>query len=188
MAINESKNENELLQEAMVALQTSISQLRMAEELIQQQGREIESLRAELEAERLRFNGYFESSTDGLIVTTFDGLILEANREAAALLSAAPADLIRRPLVLYVAEEERSAFCSRLKSLYAIPSRLELKFRVQPLEGQAFSATLRVGTVYRADKTPKALRWTISKAAGADLKASEARPRIPHLGLVPSGH
>jgi PAS domain S-box-containing protein len=187
MAVTDPKDEHALFQETIQALQTSLSQLQMAERVIREQAREIECLRAELEAERQRFKGFFESSADALLVTTFDGLILEANREAAAMLASTPAEMVRKPLVIYVAEEDRPAFLTRLKSLYAIPTRLELKFRVRPTGGEAFPAALRVGTVYHPDKTPKALRWTICRDGGTRLKASDAL-RGFSAGLAANGH
>jgi PAS domain S-box-containing protein len=187
MAVTDPKDESELIQVTLTALQTSISQLHMAERVIHEQAREIDSLRAELEAERQRFKGYFESSPDALLVTTFDGLIMEANREAAAMLGSLPADLARKQLVVYIAEDERMSFCARLKSLYAIPTRLEMKFRVQPPGGEAFPAALRVGTVYHPDKTPKALRWTVCKTGAADLKAADSLSRDLWISFSTSG-
>jgi PAS domain S-box-containing protein len=150
-----------LLSEAFTALVDAVDRLRRAERLLLLKDAELACLRSELLVEREQYRSSFDSSREGLLVTTFDGRILEANREAASLLGSEPALVRERPLAVFIAESARREFAARLERLYNIPTRMELKVALQPEGGEAVPAVLWVGTVYHADRTPRALRWTV---------------------------
>jgi PAS domain S-box-containing protein len=62
----------------------------------------------------LRYQELFDFAPDGYVVTDADGIILEANYAAAALLQTRREFLVNKPLAMYVAHGARAAFYMRL--------------------------------------------------------------------------
>jgi PAS domain S-box-containing protein len=69
----------------------------------------IDDLRQALESERRCYHEVFELSPNAYLVTDLDGVIIEANRVAAALLSVRREFLVNKSLLLFMSEVERTA-------------------------------------------------------------------------------
>jgi PAS domain S-box-containing protein len=94
--------------EALADLQREVARLRTAVEVLQRQNAELVSIRQAFEAERRRYSEMFESAPDGYMLTTLGGVILEANRVAAAILGVRQEFLISKSLLIFVGEEARA--------------------------------------------------------------------------------
>src|SRR5262249_46724871 len=101
----------EVLPELLEDLHTALEELHVAEEEQYQQNEALAAARLTAEAERQRYQELFDFAPDGYLVTDPEGIIQEANRAAAVLLGVPQPRLLDRPLVSFVAEEERPAFC-----------------------------------------------------------------------------
>ncbi len=93
----------------MAELQREVAHLRTAVEVLQRQNDDLVSIRQAFEAERRRYREMLESAPDGYVLTTLGGVILEANRVAAALLSVRQDFLTSKSLLTFVDEESRAS-------------------------------------------------------------------------------
>ena len=109
------------------------------------------TLRQALDDERRRYHEVFELSPDAYLLTDFDGVISEANRAAAALLSVQRDFLVNKSLLLFMSEVERAALETHVAA-WRNPDRLRPERRLPIIRGQL---QLRVykGASFPADFT-----------------------------------
>jgi PAS domain S-box-containing protein len=150
------------LDEAAVALDTSMEELRAAEEELRQQSEELELSRLEVELERRRYRDLFDFAPVGYFVTDKHGIILEANRAAAALLGLPQRFLAGKPLANYVADQDRRTFRLQLAQLSEVGRRADWDLRIRPPRGEAFDAALAVTVVRDREGEPVSLRWLMN--------------------------
>jgi len=93
--------------EALAELQREVAHLRTAVEVLQRQNAELVSIRQAFEAERRRYREMVESAPDGYVLTTLGGVIIEANRVAAALLGVRQDFLTSKSLLIFVDDDSR---------------------------------------------------------------------------------
>ncbi len=163
-------------------LLTALEELGVAEEELRQQNEELASARAAVEAERRRYQDLFESTPDGYLVTDPAGVILEANRTAAALLGVR-ADLLRgKPIAVFVEPGRLKVFHGTLERLVAADKLDQWQVRLRPRHGEAFAASVSVA----ADRVPDGrifrMRWMLRDVSERirmeeALRRSEARYR-----------
>jgi PAS domain S-box-containing protein len=112
-------------------------------------------------AERSKYRDLFQLAPEAYVVTDAAGMIRDANGEAATLLGRRRSLLVDKPLVAFVAAEDRSRFRSWLSTLRATRfSELEVRIcprgREDPIE-----SVFRVATsTGRSGQEPR-LRWLI---------------------------
>ncbi|MBW4540314.1 MAG: response regulator [Myxacorys chilensis ATA2-1-KO14] len=104
------------------------------------------------------YRDLFQSSPIAYLTTNTDGAILEANRAIAQLLNVPERYLARKPLVLYVAEGDRSAFRTRLNQLSQQHGTQVWQMNVCPRNGQPFAAEWHVAIVRNPDGLIESLR------------------------------
>jgi PAS domain S-box-containing protein len=114
----------DLLFVAIEELRTTLEELQVAQEELRQQNDELLATRANLEAERRRYEDLFQFAPDPYLVTDGGGIIQEANRTAAQLLNGQPQHLIGKPLFLLLGQDMSEQF-------YAILRRLKEQDRVE---------------------------------------------------------
>ena len=95
---------------AMAELSSLLEELKVAEEELSSQNRELAEANAQAEFERFRYRELFMGSPFGQLVTDLRGTILEANRAAGDLLGTPSANLADKPLPLVVAQGDRERF------------------------------------------------------------------------------
>lgn len=160
---------DEVLREALEELGNALEELEVACEEIGEQHDELAAARGAIEAERERYRSLFDAAPDAYLVTTPDGVIVEANRAAGALLGVDGRELVGKPLVLYVAEGGRRTFFDLLRCIEAAPETLEVRIELLPRGGPALNAVATVAAV-RAVGTGAALgdareiRWQVRAA------------------------
>lgn len=101
-----------------------------------------------LEQQLLQKNQYyydlFQAAPISYIVTDADGVILEANQEIAKLLNVPHPYLAGKPLILYVAESDRTNFRTKLNQLTQNDNQQVWQLNLCPRTGEAFEAHLQV--------------------------------------------
>ncbi len=169
----------ELLGDSLEELRTSLDELRVAEEELRQQNEELASTREIVEAERQRYQELFEFAPDGYLVTDADGTIREANRAAADLLGIAHNYLIGKPLIIFISQEERRAFRTKLLRLREVGSEREWEVIVKPRHDKCFHAALTVASVRDRQDKVVSLRWIMRDITAR--KEAEEKIRTYHL-------
>jgi PAS domain S-box-containing protein len=101
--------------EALAELEREVARLRKAVDVLQRQNSELVSIRQSFEAERRRYREMIDSSQDGYVLTTLGGIIIEANRVAAAQLGVRQDFLTSKSLLLFVDDDSRA----RLEAMLA---------------------------------------------------------------------
>ncbi|MGH2413551.1 MAG: PAS domain-containing sensor histidine kinase, partial [Microcystaceae cyanobacterium] len=135
--------------ELIEELRNSLEELSVAEEELLQQNQELAITRAEIEAERQRYQDLFELAPDGYLVTDEAGMIREANCAAARLLNVSQQYLIGKPMANFIPYAERQAFRSRMSQLRQIDWTQEWELCLTPRHGEAFDAALTVSPISR---------------------------------------
>ena len=155
--------QQEIIEQAFEELQTSLEELHVAQEELNKQNEELIVTRTELEAERQRYQSLFEFAPDGYLVTSVDGVILEANRAAADMLAVAQRFITKKLLINFIAETERKDFRLLLskcaQSDYECPRNVEM--RIHPRAGKPFDAGLTIAPVYNIHGKVVAIRWML---------------------------
>jgi PAS domain S-box-containing protein len=140
-------------------LQETLEELQIAEEELRQQNEQLIFSREITEAERLRYQNLFEFAPDGYFVTDNLGVIQEANQAASFLLSVPQKALIGKPLVVFIAQQYRFNFVSRLRKLQNLQ---EWEMYLQPRTGLSFPGKVRVNPLYENQGNSTRFLWSIS--------------------------
>jgi PAS domain S-box-containing protein len=153
----------ELAESALTELETSLEELHVAEEELRQQNEELALARNELEGERQRYLSLFEFAPDGYLVTTSEGIILEANRAASEMLGIIQRFIIGKPLANFIAEAERATFRTLLNQFTQSGKNIahEIEMPIHPRAGKAFYAALTVAPAYNRHGQISAIRWLL---------------------------
>jgi PAS domain-containing protein len=107
----------EALREMTALLSTSLEELKVAEEELQQQNEELIATRDAVEQTSRYFRRLFDEAPLPYLVTDVVGIIRHANHAAAVLLKR-PAELLQdKPLLSFVPLERRSAFREAINRL-----------------------------------------------------------------------
>ena len=161
-AVERRKAEEELkvamaeLQESNEDLASTLEELRAAEEEIYRQYEELDKRGEELDRERQRYRDLFENAPDAYLVTNSQGVILEANAAAIAVLGMGQEFVLKKPLSVFVAEEDRDVFRNEMHFL-----RHSRGLRDWELRLRNFPASISVTTIYSTDGDEVSLRWLI---------------------------
>lgn len=148
-----------LLPVAFKELGIVAEELQVAVEELCQQNEELATVQIELESERKRYEDLFQLAPEAYLVSDVAGKIREANRAAAEMLNISEVHLIGKPLVVFVASEERWQFRSELNRKRAGDRIQDWKFHLQPRGGEPFEAMLTVSVVRSREDMPLSLRW-----------------------------
>ena len=129
-----------------------------------------------LATERGRYEELWNGTPFGLVVTDLQALILRVNEAAAHLLAMRADRLSRKPLTLFVAEEERSEFRQRMLAVAesGVPARWDTRIVAATNAGLHASVWAQLAT---ADRQPREIRWTL-------LDVTEDRKRERELAAA----
>jgi PAS domain S-box-containing protein len=171
----------QVFEEALENLSVSLEELEVTTEELHQQNDELIATRQDLEAERRRYQEFFELAPGGYLVTDPAGIIQEANQRAAALLNVSEQALIGKPLVLFVAEVDRRAFYNCLEAVEHTP---EWELHLQPRERPRFSAQLMVTVIRDLAGQPQGLRWLFQDITERRQAQAEIQQRNRELAAL----
>ncbi len=143
--------QQEIIIEAFEELNTAMEELLTASE-------ELEVTRAAVEKERQRYQDLFEFAPDGYLVTNTTGKIQEANHAAATLLGVRQKYLVGKPLILFIAQQDRQTFSSQMSDLQEL---LNWEINLQPRSGTPFPASVKASAVYDLEGKQLGWRWLL---------------------------
>jgi PAS domain S-box-containing protein len=169
-----------VLPETLTELQSSLEELQVVEEELHQQSEELIASRRHLEAEHQRYRDLFEFAPDGYLVTDAHGIIKDANRAAMVLLQVTPGFLAEKPLVIFVAVEDRPALYRQLAQLSLGEEVREWEVRLQPRAQNPLPALLTAATIRDQGGGTIGLGWLLRD--NTVRKQAEARLRILNAG------
>ncbi len=154
------EQQHKLLKESLEEFSFSLEELQVLFEELHVQNQELTNSRIALEAERQRYKELFELVPDGYLVTTIEGAIIEANQTAAELLNVSQIKyLIGKPLVVFVAAEERRKFYSQLSRLRRGASIKNWEVKIQTRQDGYFTAAFTVTPGHNPQEQVVNLRW-----------------------------
>ncbi|MEH2433872.1 MAG: EAL domain-containing protein [Nostoc sp.] len=150
---NETKanSQEEIITEAIEELHTAMEELLTASE-------ELEITRAAAEKERQRYQDLFEFAPNGYLVTNAVGTIQEANHAAATLLGVHQKYLVGKPLIVFIAQQDRQFFSLHLNNFQQL---LNWEINLQPRGGEPFPAMIKASAVYDLQKKQIGWRWLL---------------------------
>jgi PAS domain S-box-containing protein len=184
------EQQQELLKESWEELSIFVEELQVAAQELRQQNEELAKSRMALEAERDRYQELFEFAPDGYLMTNQEGTILDANQTAAQLLNVSQKLLFHKPLVVFVAAEERQDFYSKLTQLQKGESINNWQVQMQRRHGGRFTASLTVAPVQSPEGQVVSLRWRLLNLTPTQ-NGESTRPQsvqISPLGRDANGH
>ena len=148
------------VEEAIESLYTALEELRVTEEELRVQNEQLEQTQMLIEAERVRYEEIFQLAPDAYLVTDAQGIVLEANHAAAALLSVPARRLARKPLAVFIAPAARLEFRTRVDQAVALGRLDEWETWLQPRGGHtAVPVSCTVAAVHDAAAGATGLRW-----------------------------
>ena len=140
---------------------TSRESLRVAEGEPQQQNEELLAARHALQEERRRQRELFDFAPDGYLVTDPTGIICEANRAAAILLKENQDSLAGKPVLLFVALEDRGRLDALLAGMAERERVEDWTLLLAPREGEPLPAAITVFAMRDTYGERTGLRWLI---------------------------
>ena len=170
----------DLIQEILEAFAISVEELQVAAEELYQQNAELQASREETEVQRRRYRDLFEFAPDGYLVTDPAGVITDANRAAVDLVRVSRQALEGKPLVLYIAPDDRERFHRQLDRLVEGHStgagEGEWELQVRPRHGPAFPAAISVTSIRDTRDRLTGLLWLVRDISAS--KRAEERERL----------
>ncbi|MBC1238443.1 GGDEF and EAL domain-containing protein [Nostoc sp. 2RC] len=146
-SVNKTYLQQEIITEAFEELHTTVEKLLLVSQ-------ELELTRASLDKERRRYRDLFELAPDAYLITNNTGTIEEANYAAATLFHVHHKYLVGKPLILFIAQQDRQLFSSHMNNLQQL---LNWEINLQPRRGKPFPASVRLSAVY--DENDEQIGW-----------------------------
>jgi PAS domain S-box-containing protein len=91
-------------------IQETLHELRVYQIELEMQNEELRKAQSKLESERARYFAFYNMSPVGFLTLSEQGLILEANIIAAAMLGAGPSALEKQPITQFIFKEDQDAY------------------------------------------------------------------------------
>ncbi|MDF5711126.1 MAG: PAS domain S-box protein [Nostoc sp. S4] len=139
-------------------LEQALEEFRTAQEELRQQNEELLAARELVELERQRYQDLFEFAPDGYLVTDAAGIIQEVNHAAAMLLAMREEFLVNKPLIVFIAREDRQTFTIRLNNLQQVQ---EWETYLKPQKKKRFPASIKMAAMYDSQGEQVGWRWLI---------------------------
>jgi PAS domain S-box-containing protein len=137
--------------------QQTIHELRVHEIELNMQNEELRRVQAELATARARYFDLYDLAPVGYCILSLDGLILEANRTAVALLSLAQATLIKQPITRFILAEDQDIYYLHRKRLFESGTPQACELRMIKRDGTPFWVRLSAtppGSLGDEESTP----------------------------------
>lgn len=150
-----------VLDQALDELLTAHEELRVTEEELRIQNEELAASQLVVAAERARYEELFQHAPDAYLVTDTDGVIVEANAAACALLDVSAGRLSGKPLGVFVPPEERRTFRTRLARAAGAGRVDGWETWLQPRRGAPVAVSCTVTAVRGEAGGPAGLRWIV---------------------------
>ncbi len=100
-----------------------------------------------LEESRRRYRDLFAKTPDGVLETDASGVVIEASDQAASMLGLSPAEMIGKPVTVFVSPGERSRFIRLLGKLAVSGESNRTELELHPRRGRPFLASITVAPI-----------------------------------------
>jgi PAS domain S-box-containing protein len=157
------------LRESLDGLKNSLGNLQIVVEELYQKNQNLLADKILAESECKHYQELFKSAPDAYLVTTKEGEIIEANSKAIELLNISPKRLIGKPLVVFIAPEERSDFYAQMYNLQKGESIQDWQVKIQRKRGVCFTTSIAVSPIPDQQCSTEKLRWRILELANSNL-------------------
>jgi PAS domain-containing protein len=148
------RDHGRMLRRSLQELETTLEELRVAQEQLIEGRQRLEAAQAELTRERERYWQLFDEMPQAYVVTDPSSVITEVNRAAAQLFNVSQRFLVGKAMSVFVCED-RARFLGEIGRLAAEGRSAQLAFKLRPRERAPLDVVATVG----ADV--KGLRWVI---------------------------
>ncbi|MEH2091920.1 sensor domain-containing protein [Nostoc sp.] len=162
-------------QELIIA---AFDELQMAMEELLAASEELEVTRSEAEKERQRYQELFDFAPDGYLVTNTVGKILEANYAAETMLSVRQKYLVGKPLILFIAQQDRQIFSCLINNSQEIE---DCVIEIKPRVDTPFPASIRASPVYDSQENLVGWRWLLRDISEAKQAQEQVAKRTVEL-------
>ncbi|MBD2522374.1 PAS domain-containing protein [Nostoc sp. FACHB-133] len=138
--------EADLLLAALKELETASKTLEIATEKLFEQSQKLVNVQARLREEYKRYQDLFEFIPNAYLVSDTQGKIQSANSAAAILFNLQQRFLVNKPLICFIAVEERQAFRCLLNQIHECECDYvqESILHIQPRKCEPFEAAITV--------------------------------------------
>lgn len=151
----------EVVAQMVTELSVYLEELHVAKEELYHQNQELNLTRQELELERSRYRELFEKAPDGYIVTNKKGTIEDANCAAVKMLNVRRQYIIGKPLVTFVALDDRHRFRIQLNQLGEIQQLIDWEVWLQPRDRELFISAISISRIQDCYGNLMGWRWLI---------------------------
>lgn len=149
------------LTQSLEELSLSLQELQIAAEELRQQNEALLESRKAVEQQRQHYQELFEYAPDGYFVTDKEASVLEVNQTATQMLNVSSERLIGKPLVVFVAPEQRRDFYSQLRQFQKGESIKNWQIELQRWRGASFRASFTVIPIKNPQNQVVGLRWQL---------------------------
>ena len=165
----------------LAELQSAEEKLRLQNEELAASNLELRQIQEELEASRQKYADLYDFAPVGYCTFDAQGVILEANLTAAALLGVERGRLLKTRFYHFILEAERDRFFLHLRTLFTTQTRQTCELRLSKPAGAPFYAQL--DTIVAQDSTAQApqCRTAISDITPRKLMEAELQTYRQHL-------
>jgi len=181
----------ELTSKLTAELSSALQELQTATVELLEQNKELVSSRLALEEERHRYQELFEFAPDGYLVTDTEGIILDVNSAATNLFNVSKPFVIGKPLALFVHNEERLSFRTRLAQIkkFADVQNGDWELLMHSRKGTAFPASITVVPVISSRGKTEELRWLLRDITKRKQMEEELQKadKLESLGILAGG-
>jgi PAS domain S-box-containing protein len=136
------------------AVRRELHELRVHQIELELQNEELRQAQAELDAARARYFDLYNLAPVGYCTVSEEGLILEANLTAAALLGVARSALVRQLLTSFILPEDQDVYYLYRRQLHEAGAPQACELRMREVDGVAFWARLEATVAEAAGGAP----------------------------------
>lgn len=152
--------------ERVSELQEMNARLRVMEDELRERNLQLAEAMEVVEAEHRRYQSLFQYAPAGFLSIDGQGIILEANRRAAALLNVKPTALPGKPAAQFIDPADAAGFQDSLARLVAERQAQEVEVRLYPHEQPPFAAHLSGEWIEEPANEPVYTLWVIQVHQG----------------------
>ncbi|GAK56184.1 PAS modulated sigma54 specific transcriptional regulator, Fis family [Candidatus Vecturithrix granuli] len=171
----------ELLSNALGALQKTEEQLRIHNEELLASNAELRRIQEQLEASRQKYADLYDIAPVGYCTFDEDGIVLEANLTIAKLLGVERGLLISSRFYHFIVEEDRDRFFLYLRTLFAKKAQQTCELRLITRDGSLFFAQFETMVLAESDEQVILYRSAISDITERKRMEEELQGYRHHL-------
>jgi len=159
----------------------ALEELAVVIEEMQAQNAELEASRRALGEQTARYRNLYESVADGYLITDAEGIVGEANMSACEMFGEPRAALVGKPLSIFIAPDDRSAFYTQLDRVRNAGPGGHVTINLSVRDHETIPTSLRATHVGPQDGKSATITWLLRDRrhdlVTEELRSSEERLR-----------